>query len=92
MKLENLFESGVYQMDPNNPSDPEVLVDGVGRYKLSQLKENVRRKLADIGKQAARDDSPEMWEQVRWMINHAAMREMLDAIVNAHEELKKEIH
>lgn len=92
MKLETLFEKAIYQMDPENPSDPEVLVDGVGRYRLSQLKENVRRKLADIGKMATLEDTPENWERIGWMLNHAAMREMVKTILAANDELKKEIH
>ena len=92
MKLDALMESGVYQMDPENPTDPEVMVDGVGRYRLSQVKANIKRKLEDLGKMAAQDDSPEAWEKIQWMLNHAAMHEMVKTIVNAHDDLTKEIH
>lgn len=92
MKLENIFEGGIYNMDPENPSDPEVLVDGVGRYRLSQLKENVRRKLKDIGNMANVEDTPENWKKINWMLNHAAMHEMVKTIIQANDELQKEIH
>jgi len=90
--IEFLVNESIYDMDPEAPTDPEVLVQGVGRYKLSQVKDNVRRKLADIGKMAESEDSPEMWQQVQWKISHGAMREMIKAIIDAEEELKSKIH
>ena len=92
MKLDTLMEAGIYDMDQDATSDPEVLVQGVGRYKLSRVKDNVRRKLADLGKMAEASDDPEVWEKIKWMLNHAAMHEMVNTITTAHKELKKEIH
>ena len=73
--------SVIYKEDPDDPNNPEVLVKGVGRYKLNTLKKNVEGKLADLAKTTD-------WEQVQWKLDHAAMREMVKTIVSAEKELK----
>ena len=72
----------------DSSNDPEVLVNGVGRYRLSQVKENVQRKIADMAQRVQSADSKENWEQILWMINHAAMHEMVKTIVSAHQEME----
>ena len=88
MKIQDLTEAAIWDNDRND--DPEVLVQGVGRYRLSQLKANVRRKLADIAKTAEESDSPEMWSKLAFMVNHAAMREMIKTIDAANKEQRGE--
>ena len=73
--------SVIYEEDPEDPKNPEVLVKGVGRYKLNTLKKNVRGKLEDL---AQTDD----WEQVAWKVKHAAMHEMIKTIAAAEKELQ----
>jgi len=84
---ELLNEKVIYSEDERDMSDPEVLVKGVGRYKLSGLKKNVERKLADIIETAKAEDSPEKWRKLAFMLDHAAMREMVKTIAKAHEEI-----
>ena len=45
-KLLSEMNSVIYKEDPQNPKNPEVLVNGVGRYKLDQVKRNVQEKRA----------------------------------------------
>ena len=76
------MNSVIYKEDPQNPKNPEVLVNGVGRYKLDQVKRNVQEKLADLAQTTD-------WEQIAWKLEHAAMKEMVRTIVAAEKELEE---
>jgi len=80
--------SVIYSKDPDDPSNPEVLVKGVGRYRLRQVERNVQEKLADLNKIAARAQSYDDWRKIAWMIEHAAMNEMIRTIVSAKSEIE----
>ena len=79
--------SVIYQEFPEDPNNPEVLVKGVGRYRLKTLERNVREKLEDIGRRGVKANTFEDWKQVDYMINHSAMREMIVTIIRAKKEL-----
>ena len=81
-KLLSEMNSVIYKEDPQNPKNPEVLVNGVGRYKLDQVKRNVQEKLADLAQTTD-------WEQIAWKLEHAAMKEMVRTIVSAEKELEE---
>ena len=82
-----LIENQVWDIDKRvEDDDPMVTVQGVGKYRLSQLKENIRRKIADIAKTAEEGDDPHTWKKLAFMLNHAAMREMVKTIATADEE------
>lgn len=91
MKLNQITES-IYKMNPDDPMNPEVLVQGVGRYSLKTLKQNVRRKFEDLYKQIAESDDPDAWRSVAKLVNNDAMQEMIRTIVKAHDELKSRSH
>jgi len=80
--------SVIYQTDPDDPNNPEVLVKGVGRYRLRQVERNVQEKIADLNKRAARAQSHEDWKQIAWMLNHDAMNEMVRTVVSAKREIE----
>lgn len=79
--------SVIYQEFPEDPNNPEVLVKGVGRYRLKTLEKNVRGKLDDLGKRGVKANTFEDWKQVEYMVDHAAMKEMIITIVRAKKEL-----
>lgn len=81
--------SVIYKEDPDDPKNPEVLVNGVGRYRLNQVKRNVQEKLADLAKGAADAKDAEDWRQTAWKLDHAAMKEMVKTIVSAEKELEE---
>ncbi len=80
--------SVIYSSDPDDPNNPEVLVKGVGRYRLNQVERNVQEKLADMNKIAARAQSYDDWKKIAWMVDHAAMNEMIRTIVSAKREIE----
>lgn len=79
--------SVIYQEDPDDPNNPEVLVKGVGRYKLKTLENNIREKLADLGRRGVKAYTFEDWKNVQYMVDHAAMNEMINTIIRAKKEL-----
>lgn len=84
MKLES-----IYAQNKEEPSNPEVLVQGVGRYSLNNVKENVRGKLEDMAGRVADAETADDWKQIQWMLKHGAMHAMVEAIIAAQEELEK---
>lgn len=81
-------ESVIYSENPDDPENPDIRVNGLGIYKLKDLKKNVQRKISDLNKMInSTDDNFLRWEQVGYMINHAAMQEMVKTIIAAEEEL-----
>lgn len=68
--------------------DPEVLVKGVGRYKLSSLEKNLRSKLKDLAESAGSAKDAHAWGQIDWKLNHAAMHEMIKTVIAAYKELE----
>jgi len=81
--------SVIWEKDPH-PTDPEVLVKGVGRYKLKQVEKNVQEKLADLSRRGSQASDHDDWKQIAWMLDHAAMNEMVKTIIAAKEELENE--
>ncbi len=82
-------ESVIHNRNHNDMSNPDVRVSGVGVYRLENLKDNVKNKIAELANFTAnRNDDLSKWEQIGYMINHAAMQEMVKTIVAAEEELE----
>ena len=79
--------SVIYQEDPEDPNNPEVIVRGVGRYRLKALEKDVREKLADLGRRGVKAYTFEDWKNVQYMVDHAAMEEMIKTIILAKKEI-----
>ena len=90
MKINDVLTEAALWKKDDKSEDPEVYVQGVGRYQLSQLKANIRRKIADLAKKAESGDDPETWRQIAWMLKHPAMQEMVKTIDEAHKEQRGE--
>ncbi len=80
-------ESVIYGTN-DDMSNPDVRVGGVGVFKLEDLKKNVKSKLLNLAKYSTNADDAHAWQQISYMINHAAMQEMVKTIVSAEEELE----
>ncbi len=84
-----ITESVIYDRNDDDMSNPNVRVGGLGVYSLENLKSNVKRKISELANFTAnRNDDITKWEQIGYMINHAAMQEMVKTIVAAEEELE----
>lgn len=79
--------SVIYEKDPEDPNNPQVLVKGVGVYRLKTLEKNVREKMEDIGKRGVKAYTFEDWKQVQYMLDHSAMNEMIKTIILAKKEI-----
>lgn len=88
MKLDTLAEQIYAETD--NPSNPEVEVRGVGVYELDQVKRNVMNKIADMSQYVAKAKTADDWKRVQWMVKHAAMGAMIQAIIDAEDELEEQ--
>jgi hypothetical protein len=86
---EYLINENIYADNHDDPTNPEVLVTGVGRYELNQVIRNVKNKLEDLNAHAAKAETADDWKKIRWMLNHAAMAEMVNTIITAREELEE---
>lgn len=87
MKLNTLSEQ-IHRENPDNPSNPEVEVQGVGVYELDQVKRNVTNKINDMNDHVIKAKTAEDWERVQWMVSHGAMGAMIQAIVDAENEME----
>jgi len=85
---ENINEDTITQFNTQDPMNPEIQVQGVGRYTLKQAKENIRRKFEDMHKTIEGTDDPYKWKQAAWMLDHDGMRAIMQAITAAHDELQ----
>ncbi len=88
MRLKEYLGESIYSDNHEDPSNPEVLVRGVGRYEYNQVVRNVKEKLADLSKHAQKAESADEWKRVQWMVKHAAMEVMIEALIDAKTELE----
>ncbi len=88
MRLKEFISESIYSDNQEDPSNPEVLVRGVGRYEYNQVVKNVQDKLHDLNQHAQKAKSVDEWKRVQWMLKHAAMESMVEAIIDAKTELE----
>lgn len=89
MRLKDYLGESIYAKT-DDPSNPEVLVDGGGRNTLKNLTKNIQGKLAELAEKAAKAEDYDDWKNVLWMMEHAWMHEATKAIVRAKKELESE--
>jgi hypothetical protein len=83
MRIEYITES-IYEMDPNEPNNPEVLVQGYGRLKLKQIEAKVAKMFAELAERSNRGD----WESVQYDLNKGLVQVLLKAISDTYDELE----
>lgn len=84
-------EKVIWAFNKEDPSNSEVLVQGVGRFNLRSLKENVRNKLKDLYEEIAKTDDPTAWSHTAWKLDPTATHSlfvMIKTIVAAENELQ----
>lgn len=87
-QFKDITEATITQVNAEDPMNPEIQVQGIGRYTLKQAKDNIRRKFEDMYKTIEGTDDPYKWKQAAWMLDHGGMRAIMQAITAAHDELQ----
>tara|TARA_Y100000389_G_C17423488_1_gene498141 strand:- start:402 stop:1169 length:768 start_codon:yes stop_codon:yes gene_type:complete len=72
-----------------DPMQKEVLVQGMGKFSLGGLQENLAGKFADLAKKAASGD-PYQFRQIEYHMNHGVLDAMMKAVIQAYDELAKQ--
>ena len=80
----NQLES-IYARNKENQMDPEVLIQGYGRKRLSQLEAKVVRMFNEIAKTAETGN----WDSVEHNINKGLIQTMIEAITTTYKELEE---
>lgn len=83
MRLNKLNES-IYEFRPEDPMNPEVLVQGYGRMNLKQLEQVVASDLERMTNRANSGD----WNNLHHALNNTAFQAKLNAIISTYEELE----
>lgn len=81
----NPVKESVHKMNPDDPMNPEVAVDGYGVMNLETLKKAVQRDLDNIQKQA----DVGSWDNVDYLLKKSPLVAKIDAIIRAHEDLEQ---
>lgn len=63
--------------------DQLVLVKGLGRYTVKQVRDQVKRMIADIAKDTTKD--PVDWHRVKWKMKHSALHAFIETLANLEE-------
>lgn len=85
MRIIELRESGeIYDKQNFNPEDPEVLIHGYGRLKLSQIYQKLSKDLADLSEKAADHSDP---KTIEWALDNSSFRTLLKAAQDVEKEL-----
>ena len=84
MKINEINES-IYQMNPEEPMNPEVLIQGYGRLNLKQLEDKVSRMFEELAVRAKQGD----WEGVQYNLNKGLVQEFIKTINVTYDELEQ---
>jgi len=82
MRLDQL--ESIYAKNPDEPMNPEVLIQGYGRLNLKQLEAKVVtmfKEIAEMGEQGN-------WENVQYNLNKGLVQAFIKAINDTYEELE----
>lgn len=82
MRLDQL--ESIYAKNPEDPMNPEVLIQGYGRLNLKQLEAKVVsmfKEIAEMGEQGN-------WDNVEYNLNKGLVQAFIKAINDTYEELE----
>ena len=83
MRRRNKTES-LYDMNKDDPNNPEVLIQGYGRMSMTGLKNMLTKELAELNKFADSGD----WERIHYEMDRGTFMPKLNALVQAMEDLE----
>lgn len=86
--LKHIINERLWELNPDNPGDSEIIVQGYGRLTLTQAK----KKLADYMTYALKSVEQGKWSEVRGMFTSGVPEAMAKAIEEAENELSRLKH
>lgn len=86
-KNRSIVES-LYSIDKDDIMNSEVLVQGVGRYSVKGLMQNISAKLDDLSKEAS-EMTPYNYKNIKAKIDSGILTTMLNSLTDAFADLEK---
>ena len=84
MRRRMKIKDSVYDMNKDDPNNPEVLIQGYGRMNMDTLKNALKGDLKVLYGKAKADD----WEYIQYMLSNSPFSAKLKALMDAMEELE----
>ena len=81
---QRMKKESVYDMNKDDPNNPEVLIQGYGRMNMDTLKNALKGDLKVLYGKAKADD----WEYIAYMLSNSPFSAKLKALMDAMEELE----
>ena len=88
MRLQHITED-LQPTGLSNENDPDILVRGIGQYKLSYAIRNVQQKLEDLHKRANGPTTLENWRTIDLLIKKETLQAFIDGIANGLAQLEQ---
>ena len=87
MKMKQL-ESIYGKVDQNDPLEAEVLIQGYGRLKMSQLQRDISAMLGELHEMSKSND-PYDFRTIQSYLKRSTLNAKLDALVDAYDDVAK---
>jgi|TARA_Y100000114_G_scaffold114074_1_gene108070 hypothetical protein len=87
MKIKQL-ESIYGKVDQNDPLESEVLIQGYGRLKMSQLQRDISEMLGELHTMSKSND-PYDFRTIQSYLKRSTLNAKLDALVDAYDDVAK---
>ena len=87
MKIKQL-ESIDGKVDQNDPLESEVLIQGYGRLKMSQLQRDISAMLGELHEMSKSND-PYDFRTIQSYLKRSTLNAKLDALVDAYDDVAK---
>ena len=84
MRESQLAKEEIYSKNPEDPNNPEVLVQGYGRMNLKSLETKVERMFTEMAEMAKMGN----WDNVEYNLNKGLVQGFITAITNTYKELE----
>ena len=87
MKMKQL-ESIYGKVDQNDPLDSEVLIQGYGRLKMSQLQRDISEMLGELH-QMSKSNDPYDFRTINSYLKTSTLNAKLKALIDAYDDVAK---
>jgi hypothetical protein len=77
----------ITKMNPEDPMNPEIQIDGYGILDLKQVERDVATTLVNIAKRAQNSTDAMDWNAVHYLFTNEALSAKLESIIETYDEL-----